>query len=219
MRKRFISFLISSLFVFAISACANSESSWQSSSSNSTHEHTFNSNAWKYDNSYHWHPSTCGHDVVSNKELHTFSDWTTNKEPSYIEEGKKSRTCFICQYTQTEKIEKIAPPYNTDSSKTNTYYGIEITELPYFSNGLTVVSISSKTNSSITFVVRNDSGKNTDQFCKLYYKVYDSSGVLQSSDHHYIEAMDAGESSYLNLYSITSTTAKLLFEKIEVSFK
>ena len=42
---------------------------------------------WSNDKTYHWHASTCGHDVVSDKEKHTFdSNWVCT-ECAYIDTG------------------------------------------------------------------------------------------------------------------------------------
>ena len=42
---------------------------------------------WSNDKTYHWHASTCGHDVVSDKEKHTFdSNWVCT-ECAYVDTG------------------------------------------------------------------------------------------------------------------------------------
>ena len=42
---------------------------------------------WSNDKTYHWHASTCGHDVVSDKEKHTFdSNWVC-AECAYVDTG------------------------------------------------------------------------------------------------------------------------------------
>ena len=38
------------------------------------HEHTYAS-GWTYDESYHWHSSTCGHNVTDAKAAHTENDY------------------------------------------------------------------------------------------------------------------------------------------------
>ena len=43
------------------------------SSSGSSHSHSY-ADAWSYDDTYHWHASTCGHDVVSGKAEHTYGE-------------------------------------------------------------------------------------------------------------------------------------------------
>ncbi len=54
------------------------------------HEHTF-SEEFEFDSTHHWHPSTCGHDVVSGKAEHQFT--------SVTEEGKTTYTCSTCGYS------------------------------------------------------------------------------------------------------------------------
>ena len=45
------------------------------------------SQAWSNDKTYHWHASTCGHDVVSDKGKHTFdSNWVCT-ECAYVDTG------------------------------------------------------------------------------------------------------------------------------------
>lgn len=53
-------------FLFALTSCDHG------TISSSTHEHTFAS-TWEYDETYHWHPSTCGHNVRDNEENHIFT--------------------------------------------------------------------------------------------------------------------------------------------------
>ena len=74
--------------------------------STSSHEHTF-SRSYEYDDTYHWHPSTCGHNVVSEKEKHTFKEEVT--DPTYENGGYTTYTCSICGYSyvdnETSKLE------------------------------------------------------------------------------------------------------------------
>ena len=67
-----------------------------SSSSEDVHEHTF-SDEYSYDETYHWFASTCGHDVVKDKEEHTFDVVVT--EPTREEGGYTTHTCSICGYS------------------------------------------------------------------------------------------------------------------------
>lgn len=50
------------------------------------HQHTF-AKEWAHNNTYHWHASTCGHDIVSDKAAHSFD---------------ANRVCTICGYQDTE---------------------------------------------------------------------------------------------------------------------
>ena len=65
----------------------------------SSHEHTFSS-LFEYDDTYHWHSSTCGHDVESDKEKHTFIAKVTN--PTYESGGFTTFTCSTCGYSYTD---------------------------------------------------------------------------------------------------------------------
>ncbi len=70
------------------------------------HSHSFEE-GWTSDEDYHWHQSTCGHLVVSDKEAHNWGDWSITVEPTEESEGVKERSCTICKYKQTETIEKL----------------------------------------------------------------------------------------------------------------
>ena len=61
-----------------------------------THEHTFSSE-YTYDETYHWHAATCGHDVVSGKERHSFEDVVV--PPTSETEGYTTHTCTVCGYS------------------------------------------------------------------------------------------------------------------------
>lgn len=43
------------------------------SGSGSSHSHSY-ADAWSYDDTYHWHAATCGHNVVSGKAEHTYGE-------------------------------------------------------------------------------------------------------------------------------------------------
>ena len=68
----------------------------QDASSTSTHTHEFAS-TWENDESYHWHKSTCGHDVVGDKEEHTFKEQAV--AATYEEEGYTLHACTVCDYS------------------------------------------------------------------------------------------------------------------------
>ena len=53
------------------SSGGSSSGSSSGGSSSSSHSHSY-ATAWSYDDTYHWHASTCGHDVVSGKAEHSF---------------------------------------------------------------------------------------------------------------------------------------------------
>lgn len=66
-------------------------SSDKDTSSSSQHEHTFSSD-WSYDQTYHWHASTCGHNVRSDQAEHTFEITDLDDDGYLVEE------CTVCGY-------------------------------------------------------------------------------------------------------------------------
>ena len=100
-----ISFILCSLLAMCLGGC--NDSSGQATSS--SHEHTFNNDVWEYDASYHWHPSTCGHDVTSTKTLHSFVDEVV--EPTYQQKGYTLHKCTVCNYSyqDTETVHEHNP--------------------------------------------------------------------------------------------------------------
>lgn len=53
--------------------------------------------------------SLCGETVVEpdGKPVHSFGEWTVKAQPTYYEEGEKERSCILCGYSETEKIDYI----------------------------------------------------------------------------------------------------------------
>lgn len=74
-------------------------------SGSTVHTHTF-SNEWSYDEVYHWHNATCGHQITSDFERHTFGDWIIDTPATETESGHKHKECSKCLY----KIGEIIPP-------------------------------------------------------------------------------------------------------------
>ena len=77
----------------------NSSNNGGGSSSNTSHEHTFD-DKWEYNETYHWHSSTCGHDVKANEERHNFTSTVT--DPTYEEGGYTTYTCSTCGYSYVD---------------------------------------------------------------------------------------------------------------------
>lgn len=109
-----------------LSACqpATSSSGKITSSSDSSevssHEHTFAS-SWTYDETSHWHASTCGHDVVDEKANHTFVKEVV--KPTFENEGYTINKCSVCDYSYTdEKTEKLKHNYSEDWTYDKTYH-------------------------------------------------------------------------------------------------
>lgn len=70
------------------------------------HTHKYASE-WSYDDAYHWHDSTCGHDPAG-KTAHTYGDWIVDREATETEVGAKHRICSVCGKVETaEKNSRI----------------------------------------------------------------------------------------------------------------
>ena len=104
------------LVTTSLTSCgvANTGSNYSSQGSDSnfsTHEHSFSS-SYEYDETYHWHPSTCGHDVQGDKEEHTFIEEITN--PTYESGGYTTYTCSVCGYSYTDdEVDKLEHNYSS----------------------------------------------------------------------------------------------------------
>ena len=72
------------LTIVFISGCQKNIPDLPPSPEPPTHKHTFEE-AWSYDETYHFHKATCGHDEISNKAEHIFSN----------------NICTICGYKTT----------------------------------------------------------------------------------------------------------------------
>ena len=85
--KKLVSGLLALVIIFStLIGCSPSGSS--------THEHTFAS-FWVTTDEYHWHPSTCGHDVKGDEGRHEFTCKTN-------ENGDTVYTCSICHYSYSD---------------------------------------------------------------------------------------------------------------------
>ena len=106
-----IKFKIVSLFLAGIvmlSACNDNANQIQ------THEHTF-ANFWVTNDEYHWHPSTCGHDVKGDEGKHTLTSVVT--EPTYDSDGYTTYTCSVCLYSYTDdETPKLEHTYSSTRS-------------------------------------------------------------------------------------------------------
>lgn len=51
------------------------------------HEHTYDTTKWAYDDTYHYHAGNCGHDVLKDRERHSF-------------EGDAAK-CIVCDYERS----------------------------------------------------------------------------------------------------------------------
>lgn len=82
-----------------------------SSSGSHSHSHSY-ATAWSYDDTYHWHAATCGHDVISGKAEHTWNDGEVTKAATCTAAGDKTYTCTVCGATKTETIEALGHDWN-----------------------------------------------------------------------------------------------------------
>lgn len=106
MNKKFICLGLFLLIPF-LGGCSSSIPGGGGESSPSyDHEHTF-SDDWTYDETYHWHASTCGHtEEISGKERHTFTE--EDIEPTHVYQGYKLHKCTVCDYSyKTDYIDKL----------------------------------------------------------------------------------------------------------------
>ena len=76
------------------------------------HTHTFDTSTWAKDESTHWHPSTCGHNVKDSEAPHSFDNWSTVTPASITSEGLEARTCTVCSYKEERKIDKLSSNAN-----------------------------------------------------------------------------------------------------------
>ena len=91
---------LSVVFVFALAACDDGETTGGSG----THTHTY-SEQWSHNDSEHWHACTGADcDEVTDKAAHTWDNGTITAEPTCTEKGEKTYTCTVCSATKTEEI-------------------------------------------------------------------------------------------------------------------
>lgn len=92
-----------------------------------SHKHTF-SEEWKYDDTNHWHESTCNHsDAVGNKEKHNFNVGVITTATTCDEDGEKTVKC-VCGATKTETVETMGHAYVWETQVKGTCISVEIQE-------------------------------------------------------------------------------------------
>lgn len=97
--KKSISTYLSLVFFTSLSICACSNPIDE-------HIHTF-SKEWSFDDTYHFHPADCGHDLISEQEEHVYGDWEIEKEPTLFDKGNKYHICEICGYKESVDIDRL----------------------------------------------------------------------------------------------------------------
>ena len=87
------------------------------------HEHSFSS-GWVYDENYHWHESSCGHDVTSGNAPHNWDAGIVTTEPTHTAAGVRTYTCTVCGAIKTESVsaDTEAHTFSTDWSSDANYH-------------------------------------------------------------------------------------------------
>lgn len=86
------------------------------------HVHTFEDEL-SFDNLYHYHKSTCGHDDQIIYVKHTFGDWQIVEVPTGTKDGLMYKQCSVCGYKYEEKIAKLDHEHTFETDWTNDEYG------------------------------------------------------------------------------------------------
>jgi len=153
-------------------------------------------------------------------KLYTSDGIIQGENYGYLESMQPGESCYytvsINSYTKTIKFGEtiVKDETRTYDSNTTTYSGMQITTLPFESNGIAITSINAKNSSTIEFIVKNNTGKATKK-CWIYYKIYNSDGIIQESSYEILDIMGAGESCYCDI-SINKYTSKIVFGEIYV---
>ena len=122
MRK--IKFLLLGLVIFSLAGCVSTTNNQES-----VHIHTF-STKWSSDDRYHWHESSCGHNVQSDTERHTFIDEVVS--PSFETEGYTKHTCSVCGFPYSDTAtEKLTHSYSSSWSHDNEKHWHQCTDAGY----------------------------------------------------------------------------------------
>ena len=79
------------------------------------HEHTV-TYSWNYDGVHHWYDTDCNEHSIVAKSQHTFTDWKITVQPTETKNGKREKTCSVCNYLISEVIEFICPGIILQSS-------------------------------------------------------------------------------------------------------
>ena len=102
---------------------SKSSSSSSKSSSSSIHEHTYSS-SWSSDANYHWHDSTCGHDITKDKSTHTWGTPTVVREANCSQKGLTRTSCTICNYYKEEETQINSQNHTYDKTGNCTGCGV-----------------------------------------------------------------------------------------------
>ncbi|MCM1438345.1 MAG: Ig-like domain-containing protein [Roseburia sp.] len=85
------------------------------------HEHTFNEDVWKSDETGHWHEATCNHDVKGSFGEHVYGTWTEVTPATENTEGSETSTCTVegCGYVGTRPIAKLPKTVTGGNNEAN----------------------------------------------------------------------------------------------------
>jgi hypothetical protein len=128
--RNFIGILAILAAAFALAAC--------DSDNGSAHTHEFGT-VWKSNAAQHWYECGCGE--KSDAANHTWGNWTQTKNPTVTEEGEDTKTCTVCEKTETRTVDKLTVELIADAGENQTVT---------LANGLTVTLDGSGSSGNIT---------------------------------------------------------------------
>jgi hypothetical protein len=73
------------------------------------HEHSYN---LTYDSTSHWLECSCGD--KKDTESHEMSEWETTEAPTCTSAGTKTRSCTVCEYTETDTVDAFGHDADTE---------------------------------------------------------------------------------------------------------
>ncbi len=84
--------------------------------------HTF-AESWTSDANYHWHASMCEHtSEMGDRKPHSFGEWTQIQTPTCDQAGEQTRVCSVCQYQDTQVVEKLAHTFGNEWQNDQDYH-------------------------------------------------------------------------------------------------
>lgn len=119
-----------------------------------SHIHQYSSE-WTYDETHHWHVTTCGHDDAISKAEHAWEDGVVTKEPTVTKKGEKTYACS-CGTTKTETVDTIGVvnggSYRFEAEDWLVEEGTRVEEsLDTASGGVIIGNV----NGTLSFIVKN----------------------------------------------------------------
>jgi hypothetical protein len=107
--QTFVGILAILAAAFTLAACDNGNGS--------AHSHEFGT-VWKSNAAQHWHECGCGE--KSDAANHTWGNWTQTKNPTVTEEGEDTKTCTVCEKTETRPVSKLTVELIADAGENQT---------------------------------------------------------------------------------------------------